>query len=553
MAMKKIVSKLLFWWFLCFAFPQVYGVKEGGNELFYEISAFGSVNEPKNGGVSYPNSMNESRGNSSNVQTSFHSEASPLKTAAIWGAAGIAVGAITVPLAMAVYNKLCAKQDPFPCFEVKDLSFDDFIGQEEVVAQAMAFVIGVKEWQRCEAIGARRVKGLMVDGARNNGKTLLVNIIAAELGAQMIPVSANFFVEGGAAGGQREFSGRLDYVFSFAKEKAKKKLTVLFIDDLEMLDASIQNSGYLFSKQMEALVDTPNLILIGEVGGSASDMSRYGIERVSVLAPDLEGRRAILEYYLSKASLADELVAEKVARKWERQLCGESAGDLKNFIQQAGLLAIQDGSDVITMDHFEEAYLKQAYGQKVNFFRTKEELWNTAIHEAGHSLAAILTGQKVSRVTIIPSDIAGGAAFFEQERESWLLNGKTDMLKRAIAALGGYCAEKIMFGETTGGVVFDLQSLNVNLLEMVGAYGMGGGKTEAASLETALSEKEKEYFDEEIYNLRQKVLAATMTLLEKNKNLLCRLAEILLEKEVLYEEEIYMIVGQPRDETVGLL
>lgn len=481
-----------------------------------------------------------------------------IKSEINWKHAGIAcgVGFVSFPIAKAVYNRFFSSTKLFPCVKVTDKSFDDFIGQDEAVKQAKDFVNTIKNRQACEEMGAPGPRGLFIEGASNNGKSLLAHIITAELDADLITVSSDFFI----AKGLHQFESRLKFVCNFAKQKAKEKRVVLFIDNLELMlcmPVPIPNVDYCMKKEIEKLEKSKNLTLITASSCSGfynyADLSLLGIEKLHLFPPNPDGRKQILAHYIDKLKLSPELSVEEASERWVRQLRGVSAGELKHFVEQAALISFQSGSEEVLREHFEQSLLKQAMGVKGNILRTEKELYVAAIHEAGHALATVLSGNKVKQLTIIAREHIGGASFPEAAHEWFLLNSRSDLLRSVVGSFGGFCAEKIIFGQVTGGPIGDLQCINNRLFLMASELGMGSGEVEAVTLECTLSERMKEKFDEAVSDLRKKCLHATMTLLEQHKLELEALADALLEKETLYEEEIYEIVGQPRDEVADLL
>jgi len=480
-----------------------------------------------------------------------------------WGqiSAGFVIGSIGIPIIKTACGYFRKRGGLLKCEKIKDKSFEDFIGQSETVKQALDFVKTVGNRKECEEMGARGPRGLFIDGPETNGKSFLAKIIASELDAKMIEVNGDFFTAGGPLAGPMAFNSRVNAVFSFAKQKAKDELVVLFIDDLEqMFNVQLQDNFRVFNKKLEETIDTKNLIVIMATSdpGLAYQiyLGRAGIEKLHVPRPNIEGRKEILRYYIedaNKLKLSPEFSIEEACEKWVKQLSGARVGDLKYFVELAALIAFQRESEFVEREHFDKALLRLFVGARGNIIRSEKELMVAAAHEAGHALVAILCGILVKQLTIIPGEQTGGVAMFEMNHEFLLLHTKGELLRFIIAAFGGRCAEILTFGESTGGPIGDLYSANNNLLLMTGALGMGSGDIEAATLDCALSDKTKEKFDQSIIDLRKKCLNASMSLLENNKELLENLTNALLEKEFLSEEEISEIVGEPRDEVSELL
>lgn len=424
----------------------------------------------------------------------------------------------------------------------KTLSFDDFIGQKEVVDQAKKFVNTVMRGEECDALGVVRPRGLFIGGSSNNGKTLLARIIADELDAPFLAISESFLKK---IPSEEIFKRKLAFILEFAKKEAKHGKVVLYVDDLSGV---LPNAYDIVLKQFKLLSDVPNLIFIGK--GTLSGYSSPDVVKITIPIPSLKGRKEILSYYLKEKNLEDDVLSN--IDRWSRQFLGASSGDLKDFVDQTAMIAVEEGDGSLKLRHLEKAFLKMVYGEKGNIFRSEDELRMTAAHEAGHALGQILSGRDVTCVTIMPNSFAGGVMMSPPDRESVLLGSKTDMLKTVVMGYGGFCAEKILLGVTTGGPVGDLGKISKILYDMVCSFGMGE-ETEGAILPHVPSEKMKEKFDDEVNILRSKCLSAAMSLLTEHKQMLIKLTDALLEKEIIFQDELYEIVGKPRDEVSALL
>jgi cell division protease FtsH len=446
--------------------------------------------------------------------------------------------------------------------KIEDKSFDDFIAHDEVVNQAKNFVKLVKNYESCKKLGARKVNGLIIEGAKGSGKTLLAKIIASELPAtSMIEISSKMF-------------GKTDIPIPFEKEleaffaAAKEEKAIIFFSDLEKI-LEKPNAQKIFEDQIRSLSDSNDVIVVGERhnknfcfgspfdGCNDNDLSdeiaRLGIERIKIFSPNRDGRKKLLTHYLKEVPLEEGLELDNLIEKWSRELLYRNAEELKIFVEQAVFLAIQDESSVLRRKDFESAFLKACLGLRQIPITTPEELYSIAVHEAGHALADILSGNEVTRISVIPREFCAGVEFSLPPHEAFGLSKKSELLRHIIGGLGGYCAEKVVFGEVSMGPAADLQNINSLIYSMVNMHGMGSGDIEAATIYSVEAEQTKEKFDAEINALRQDCLRVTMTLLEQNKDILLKLAQKLLDNETLYQEDIYEITGTPHDEASQLL
>ena len=431
-----------------------------------------------------------------------------------------------------------------------DKKLSDFIGQELVVNQVRRFISSFQEFENHKELGAKKRRGLLIEGARGNGKTLLARAIAGEMKACLIEFSkdkdANEFKK----------LEDLDALFDFAKEKAKTETTIIFFDDLKNI------SGFdlekLFEK-IDEIEDSENLLLVAtaSLDGSPFDIDfqsmfeKSGIDKIKIYFPGLDGRKAILEHYLQKVKLDTELSVAKVAREWSgffNQQQAITAESLKNFIERAAYLALVDRDIFVRDSHLKDALLEIAGGSKVDISRSEKEAKRTAVHEAGHVLAMILSGGKVYGTSIVPRERFDGVAISVEKHEFFGYKDEKEMKQIIIFCLGGYCAERLIYGYVGGGTSSDLFGASEVASSMVNFFGHGKG-VEALTKFFLSSDKAMEKFDKAAIEIVENCRKITEKLLTENKDLLIKLADALFEKKVLFADEIYEIVGEPRDLT----
>jgi len=437
------------------------------------------------------------------------------------------------------------KQDfPFTIYHEK--TFDDFVGHELVKKQVNEFI---------QDLGASNSKGLLIEGAQGNGKTLLANIIANKLDAELLCYSGYDFV--GKSGEEQEDT--LGWLLHIAQEKSKGKFTILFVDDLNVLCKNSQ--GYMqkifrmVTEFLKKIRDDENFLLIGAINDASvfdnTLLRRAGIERIKIFPPNRADRKAILEHYLKKINLEPEISVKDFVKKLVDDtapyLIGNiAAEDLKNFVEMAAQNSRREHSEFVTECHFKKVLNNIQLGFQKELEQTKDELRRIAIHEAGHVLVAILTGKKVFQANIVSRENALGVVWSGIGHEYWVHCDKKDWLHKIMIGFGGYCSEKILLGEVSLGVGSDLSSVNSLASQMVDLYGMGDG-LEGLTTEFVKSDLVIEKFDKAMLAILQRCRGATEALLERHQDKIMILADALLEKERLTEEEIYALVGNPDD------
>lgn len=475
------------------------------------------------------------------------------------GAATFAVGTVGGYLlgkrAMARYfaQQQAAAGATVPCITDHEKKLSDFIGQEMVVNQVSTFIDAVANPEIYKELGAKKPNGLLIQGPPGNGKTLLAQIIAAELDANLISISCYSFV-----GLQPvEVEGRLAYLFQCAKEQSLEKRTVLFVDDLDIV---LQDSGAFGEKMLRSIVEFFETLEEGHAFtfiGAIQDallldkrlLARGSIERVNIVFPNKKGRKALLEHFLQGVNLDPTISLPDFIEKWAHELTrgnNWSTEYLKLFVEKGVAIARQQKSDHVTNKHFERAMLELVSGLEENVDRPQKHVRTVAYHEAGHALAALLTGAPVPRVTIVAQEGSWGLTFHEDPLEFIVCNNRMDLLRRLMIVFGGFCAEKLMCGQVTPGAAEDLQQANRSISQLVQCWGMGEGLA-GVTYEHILSDVVKAKFDEAHLRIVQICMSATERLLRENKDKLEILASALLEKETLTEQEVYELVGQPNN------
>lgn len=445
----------------------------------------------------------------------------------------------------------------FPADSVKT-KFDDVAGLIEAKEDLADIIDFLKNSTVFENFGAKIPKGILMVGDPGNGKTLLAKAVAGEAGCPFLSISGSDFMEVFVGVGAL----RVRELFSQARKNAP---CIVFIDEIDSVGKKRSSS---FSGGGEERDQTLNQLL-AEMDGFATEHGRVIVlaatNRADILdkaltrpgrfdrvidipCPDLISRKQILQLYADKVKLGRDVDIIQVARATS----GCSAADLTNLINEAALNAIKQKRDVVSSVDLEHAMDKLFLGaQRRSMIRTRAELWETAVHESGHTLLTVLQRgvvEPVHKVTIIARRHSLGVTVSLPEVDAYS-HSKEYFFAKIVCALGGLLAEKLLLNVQTSGVADDLRKASSIARKMVLIYGMSDlapisywDYTENNSLDN-LSEVVKSQIDGQI----QKIIADAMVLGERllleNKQGLEDLANSLLESETLAAVDVYKILG----------
>jgi cell division protease FtsH len=454
--------------------------------------------------------------------------------------------------------------------ELPTVRFDDVAGVDEAKQELAEIVEFLREPARFAALGARIPRGVLVAGPPGTGKTLLARAVAGQAGVPFFSINASEFVELFVGVG----AGRVRDLFKEAREQAP---AIIFIDEI---DAIGRRRGAGLTQSHEEREQTLNQIL-AELDGfdpranvivmAATNrpdildpaLLRPGRfdRRVTIEAPDRDGRLAILRVHARGKPLAADVDLGEVARS----TMGFSGADLENLLNEGALLAARRRQATIGRAELEEAAERvmagpRRRGQAIS--RLEREL--AAYHEAGHALVAhrLPHADPVHRVSIVARGAAGGHTRLlpEGDRRFWTRSQLDDVLA---FALGGLTAEELVFGEPTTGPGSDLEHASELARRMVVEYGMSERlgpvalghplEPEAALLEArAYSEKTAATVDAEVQRLVREAHERARVTLAGELPTLDGLAARLLEQETLHREDLDALLGPPASQGQAL-
>jgi len=440
----------------------------------------------------------------------------------------------------------------------RKVTFEDVAGMEEVKQEVVEIIEFLKDPRKFTRLGGKIPKGVLLVGPPGCGKTLLAKAIAGEAGVPFYSISGSEFVEMFVGVG----AARVRDLFNQARRNPP---CIVFIDEIDAVgrhrgaglggghDEREQTLNQLLV-EMDGIDTREGIIIIAATNRpdilDPALLRRGRFDRhIVVPMPDIRGRLEILKVHTRNTPLDDDVNLEVLARSTP----GFSGADLANLVNEASLLAARKDKKKVGMEDFEEALDKVMMGLARKTAISEEERKITAYHEAGHSLVAKLLpkADPVHKVTIIPRGMALGVTQ-QLPREDRYLITKSQVLTNLTVLLGGRAAEELVFNEQSSGAGSDLERATDLARKMVCDWGMSeklgpltlGKKEEQIFLGKELayhqnySEKTAMEIDQEIKRIVSESYERAKTLLSENLDALHRIAQALLERETLEEEDI---------------
>ncbi len=445
-------------------------------------------------------------------------------------------------------------------------TFKDVAGLEGAKEEVKEIVDFLKNTDKYTKLGGKIPKGVLLVGPPGTGKTLLAKAVAGEAKVPFFSLSGSDFVEMFVGVG----ASRVRDLFKKAKEKSP---SIIFIDEIDAIGRARgknnitggnderENTLNQLLTEMDGFGSKDNVIVIGAT--NRADVLDKALLRagrfdrqIFVDLPDLNERKEIFQVHLKPLKLADDVDVDFLAK----QTPGFSGADIANVCNEAALIAARKNKEKVDRQDFLDAVDRIIGGlEKKNKVIKPEEKRRVAHHEAGHATASWLLehAHPLVKVTIVPRGQSLGAAWYLPEER--LLVEKEQMLDEIAATLAGRAAEEIIFGNISTGALNDLEKVTKQARAMVTIYGLNekiGNLTyydstgQEYGFTKPYSEKTAELIDEEISKLIEGQYQRVKELLSKNKDKLKKLAEKLLEKEVIFKEDLEEIFGKrPFDKT----
>ncbi len=442
-----------------------------------------------------------------------------------------------------------------------NITFKDVAGLEEAKVEVKEVVDFLKNPDKYTRLGGKIPKGVLLVGPPGTGKTLLAKSVAGEAHVPFFSISGSDFVEMFVGVG----ASRVRDLFKQAKEKAP---SIIFIDEIDaigrargkspMTGANDERENTLNQLLTEMDGFTPNSGVIVIAATNRADILDKALLRagrfdrqIYVELPDLKEREEIFKVHMRPLKL-DKSVDVKFLAK---QTPGFSGADIANVCNESALIAARKSHNAITKQDFMDAIDRIVGGlEKKNKVISPNEKKVVAHHEAGHATVSWLLehAHPLVKVTIVPRGKSLGAAWYlPEERQITTYN---QMFDEITATLGGRAAEQVVFGEISTGALNDLEKATKQAYAMVVYYGLSKeignisyydstGQQEM-SFSKPFSEKTNEIIDKEIKRIVEEAYKRAVKILEKNKKGLKQLAQQLLDKEVIFGEDLEKIFGK---------
>jgi len=449
----------------------------------------------------------------------------------------------------------------FTLISSEQTRFSDVLGQDHVKQELQQYIDFLKNPAHYTAVGAKRPKGIILHGPPGCGKTLFAKAIAGEAGCPVICTSGDSFNEKYIGVG----AARVRLLFDTVKaiSISTGKTVIVFIDEINAIgsrtaspeggDSERNNTINSFLSQMDGFnKEDVNYLIIGATNFIEElDLAflRPGRmdRKIYVPRPTRKGRIEILQHYLNKIKLDRRVSPEFVAGEIAARTTAFSAADLSNLVNEAAIIAGGKKAGSVTLEHINKAREKIALGnERKDFEQSKEQIYRTAIHEAGHALIGALFDIPIEGVEVSNRDKSLGVTQTSEKYETLSDYMRSELLHRIMFYYGGYAAEEEFIGETTPGVSEDLKVAGQVARQMVERFGMGVGSLEGISISAAGSAISEKYFFMAVKDLLRESLAKTKALVRKHKSLLIKIANALFKKGRLDKKEFYTIIGNKK-------
>jgi AFG3 family protein len=441
------------------------------------------------------------------------------------------------------------------------LNFNDVAGLEEAKEEVKEIVEFLKTPKKFTKLGGKIPKGALLVGAPGTGKTLLAKAVAGEAAVPFYSLSGSDFVEMFVGVG----AARVRDLFKKAKEKAP---CIVFIDEIDAIGRS-RGKGQMPGSNDER-ENTLNSLLV-EMDGFSTDsgviilaatnrpdvldsaLLRPGRfdRQITIDKPDLIGREAIFKVHIRNLKLSKNVIIKNLAA----QTPGFAGAEIANVCNESALIAARKDKDAIEMDDFQDAIDRVIGGlEKKNKIILPEEKKIVAYHEAGHAVTGwyLEHADPLVKVSIVPRGIAalGYAQYLPKEQ---FLYQTDQLIDEMCMALGGRAAEEIIFGKISTGALSDLERITKMAYSIVSVYGMNknignisffDSKQTDYNFTKPYSDATAEKIDFEVKKIVEDAYIRTKNLLIDKKKELEKIANKLLEKEILFQNDIEKLIGK---------
>lgn len=448
------------------------------------------------------------------------------------------------------------------------ITFNDVAGLEEAKVEIMEIVDFLKNPKRYTDLGGKIPKGALLVGPPGTGKTLLAKAVAGEANVPFFSLSGSDFVEMFVGVG----ASRVRDLFKQAKEKAP---CIIFIDEVDAIGRARGNKAAFTSNderentlnqlltEMDGFATNSGVIMLAAT--NRADILDRALLRagrfdrqIHVDLPDLKERLEIFKVHLRGLKLVPGFEIDFLAK----QTPGFSGADIANVCNEAALIAARKNKQAIDKQDFLDAVDRIVGGlEKKNKIISLEEKRTIAYHEAGHATVSWLLehANPLVKVTIIPRGRALGAAWYLPEERQ--ITTQEQLIDEMAATLGGRASEELTFHRISTGALNDLERVTKQAYSMIAYFGMSpklrnisyyDSSGQEYSFSKPYSEKTAEAIDNEVQTLIDRAYKLAKQVLTQNKKGLKQLADLLLEREVIFSEDLEKIFGKRRGDMTAL-
>ncbi|MBQ2857356.1 MAG: ATP-dependent zinc metalloprotease FtsH [Bacteroidaceae bacterium] len=438
------------------------------------------------------------------------------------------------------------------------ITFKDVAGQEGAKQEVQEIVDFLKQPQKYTDLGGKIPKGALLVGPPGTGKTLLAKAVAGEADVPFFSMSGSDFVEMFVGVG----ASRVRDLFRQAKEKAP---CIIFIDEIDAVGRARSKSPSMGGNderestlnqlltEMDGFGTNSGVIILAAT--NRADILDKALLRagrfdrqIHVDLPDLTERKAVFEVHLKPLKLDDTVDSETLAR----QTPGFSGADIANVCNEAALIAARHKKNAVGKQDFLDAVDRIIGGlEKKTKIMTQHEKRSIALHEAGHATISwfLEHANPLIKVTIVPRGRALGAAWYMPEERQ--ITTKEQMLDEMCATLGGRAAEELFTGHISTGAMNDLERVTKQAYGMIAYAGMSDKlpnlcyyNNDEFSFSKPYSERTAELIDEEVKRMINEQYERAKKVLTEQKEGHNQLAQLLIEKEVIFAEDVERIFGK---------
>ena len=433
------------------------------------------------------------------------------------------------------------------------VKFEDIAGLEEEKNELVEIVGFLKDPKKFRDMGAKIPRGVLLCGKPGTGKTLLAKAVAGEAGVPFIAMSGSEFIEMFAGLG----ASRVRKLFAKAK---KLSPCIVFIDEIDAIGSRRTGGGGAESENNQTLnqllvemdgFETDNAVIVLAATNRPEMLDKALLRpgrfdrQITVAPPDIKGREQILKIHAKDKKFADDINLADIAD----DTAGFTGAELSNILNEAAIIATVNDHEAIQKEDLEEAIKKVTVGlQKTSRLMSEKDKKLTAYHEAGHAIVSkfLPTVTDVKEISIIPRGVAGGYTMYKSDEDKYYVS-KTEMEEKLISLLGGRAAERLVLNDISTGASNDIEVATKIARNMITVYGMSDTLGPISLVVDTPEELRlfghniEDEIGTEIKTIIDTAYVRAQQILNANMAKLHQIAQILLEKETITQEEFEQV------------